>query len=152
MKYINTLLNYLLFLVLVVMSFTMAANVTCRFCFNFSISWADELSQSLMLWLTFLGAAVAFHEHSHYSFNYIELVLKGRLQQIFILVSRIVAMIGVLLLLYWSVEVTEGIARWIMPAMGISRAWIYGACPVGCSFMLLYGITDIITDIKKLKS
>ena len=74
MKYINIVLDYLLFVILGVMSFTMAINVLCRFCLNFSIYWADELTQSLMLWLTFLGAAVAIREHLHYSFNYIEQV------------------------------------------------------------------------------
>lgn len=78
MKYINIVLDYLLFVILGVMSFTMAINVLCRFCLNFSIYWADELTQSLMLWLTFLGAAVAIREHLHYSFNYIEQVAKGR--------------------------------------------------------------------------
>lgn len=45
---------------------------------------------------------------------------------------------------------TEGIVDWIMPAMEFSRAWIYGACPVGCVFMLIYCITDIISSFKTL--
>lgn len=35
MKYINIVLDYLLFVILGVMSFTMAINVLCRFCLNF---------------------------------------------------------------------------------------------------------------------
>lgn len=150
MKYINRVLDYLLFIILGVMSFTMALNVTCRFCFSFSIYWADELTQSLMLWLTFLGAAVAVREHLHYSFNYIEQIARGRWQKILAITNKSITLVGICILLFWSIEVTEGIASWIMPAMEFSRAWIYGACPVGCVFMLLYCIIDIMSDLKTL--
>lgn len=151
MKYINMILDYLLFFILGIMSFTMAVNVICRFCFNFSIYWADELTQSLMLWLTFLGAAVAVREHLHYSFNYLEKIIKGNWLKMFIIVKKGITLIGVCFLFWGSVEVTEGIVNWIMPAMEFSRAWIYGACPVGCIFMLIYCVTDIISDFKTLK-
>lgn len=149
MKYVNKVLDYSLFVILTVMSFTMAINVFCRFVIGFSIYWADELTQSLMLWLTFLGAAVAVREHIHYSFNYLEQVLKGKWQRLYILINRFITLAGVCFLLYWSIEVTEGIACWIMPALELSRAWIYGACPVGCILMLMYCITDFVSYLKK---
>jgi len=149
MKYVNTVLDYSLFVILAVMSFTMAINVFCRFVIGFSIYWADELTQSLMLWLTFLGAAVAVREHTHYSFNYLEQVLKGRWQKSYILLKRLITLAGVCVLLYWSIEVTEGITCWILPALEISRAWTYGACPVGCILMLIYCIIDLVSYLKK---
>ena len=60
-------------------------------------------------------------------------------------------MVGICILLWGSVVVTEGIVGWIMPAMEFSRAWIYGACPVGCIFMLVYCITDLISDFKTFR-
>ena len=72
MKYINKILDYTLFAVLSVMATVMATNVFCRFLLKFSIYWADELAQSLLVWLTFLGAAVAIRESSHYSFDAIQ--------------------------------------------------------------------------------
>jgi TRAP-type C4-dicarboxylate transport system permease small subunit len=148
-KYINAVVDYLLFVVLAVMAATMAVNVLCRFLLSFSIYWADELTQSLMLWLTFLGAAAAIREHTHYSFNYLEEHLSGKLRKGVGLLSRLTTLSAVVLLLYWSVEVTAGIAVWIMPALEISRAWIYGACPVGCLFMLYYCLTDLFTFLKQ---
>lgn len=148
MKYINLILDYLLFLILGIMSFTMAVNVLCRFCLRFSIYWADELTQSLMLWLTFLGAAVVVREHLHYSFNYIEKIVKGYVKKIVAMINKSVTLIGICILLWGSVEVTEGIAGWMMPAMEISRAWIYGACPVGCVFMLIYCVSDLCSSFK----
>lgn len=79
-----------------------------------------ELTQSLMLWLTFLGAAVAIREHLHYSFNYIELVAKGRWGKMFAIINKSITLVGICVLFFWSVEVTEGIADWIMPAMELT--------------------------------
>ena len=151
MKYLNSILNFSLFVVLAVMVSVMGANVMCRFFLKFSIYWADELVQSLMLWLTFLGAAVAIREHSHYTFNYIEEHLKGSAQKIFSLTNKFITMFAICLLLYWSVEVTYGISTWVMPALNISRAWVYGACPVGCIFMLIYCVLDLVMYFKNKK-
>jgi TRAP-type C4-dicarboxylate transport system permease small subunit len=143
-RYIDKFIDYALFVILAVMSFSMAINVFCRFVLRFSISWADELSQSLLLWLTFLGAAAVVREHSHYSFNYLETILKGVPLKIFATVNKLITLASTILLFYWSVEVTAGISSWIMPALEINRMWVYGACPVGCAFMIYYCISDLI--------
>ncbi len=150
MKVIDKILDYLLFIVLAVMSLTMAANVFCRFLLKFSIYWADELAQVLMVWLTFLGAAVAVRENAHYVFDYLSRKLKGRSLVIFMLFSKALGLTSVVLLLFFSTEVTIGIRSWIMPAMEVSRTFVYGACPVGCLFMLIYGVRDFLLTIKSL--
>jgi TRAP-type C4-dicarboxylate transport system permease small subunit len=143
-KYIDKFIDWALFVILAVMSFSMAINVFCRFILRSSITWADELSQSLLLWLTFLGAAAVIREHTHYSFNYLETVFKGAALKIYASVNKLITLGAVILLFYWSVEVSAGISSWIMPAMEINRLFVYGACPVGCAFMIYYCIADLI--------
>ena len=67
------------------------------------------------------------------------------------MVKKSITLIGICFLLSGSVEVTKGIVNWIMPALEFSRAWVYGACPVGCVFMVIYCVTDIISDFKTFK-
>jgi TRAP-type transport system small permease protein len=40
-------------------------NVVARYVFNLSFIWAEELSQYLMVWVTFLGAGLAFTQGRH---------------------------------------------------------------------------------------
>ncbi len=40
-------------------------NVVCRYILNFSIIWAEEVSQYLMVWVAFLGAGLALREGRH---------------------------------------------------------------------------------------
>ncbi len=41
------------------------ANVFCRYVLNFSVIWAEEVSQYLMVWITFLGAGLALRQGRH---------------------------------------------------------------------------------------
>lgn len=148
MKVLNKILDYLLFLILATMSGVMAANVFFRFVLHKSLYWGDELAQVLMVWLTFLGAAVAVREYAHYAFDYFARRLSGFTHKLFIVTGRSITLIATGILMVYSIEVTAGIRDWIMPAMEYSRAWVYGACPVGCLFMLIYGFRDLFRFIK----
>lgn len=41
------------------------ANVVLRYGFNSGISMSEELSRTLFVWLTFIGAVVAMYDHGH---------------------------------------------------------------------------------------
>jgi TRAP-type C4-dicarboxylate transport system permease small subunit len=140
---LDRLLETLLFVVLAAMAAIVAANVFCRFILEFSIYWGDEAAQALLVWLTFLGAAVAVRERAHYAFDYLARYSRQRFQFVIGATSRIITLLALAGFLYWSVRVTWGIRPWIMPAMGISRAYVYAAGPVGCALMLLYGARDL---------
>jgi len=148
MKYLDRFINFSLFVILTVMVTTMVCNVFCRFVLNFSIYWADELAQSLLVWLTFLGAAVAIRESSHYSFDTIQNSLKGVTLKTYIILGHVIVIAMIIAMLYWSTIVSAGIRIWIMPAMEIRRALIYAACPAGCIFMLIYSIQNLIKIVK----
>ena len=149
MKYLDKTINFALFVVLAVMVTIMACNVFCRFVLQFSIYWADELAQSLLVWLTFLGAAVAIRESSHYAFDTIQSLLKGASLKVYQILGNVIVILMVSAMLYWSTVVTIGIRIWIMPAMEISRALIYAACPAGCIFMLIYSFQNLIKILRQ---
>src|SRR5690606_18210060 len=76
-RLLDRTLDTLLFVVLAAMGAIVATNVFCRFVLNFSIYWGDEAAQALLVWLTFLGAAVAVRDRSHYSFDYLARTSSG---------------------------------------------------------------------------
>ena len=92
-RHLDRLLDSLLFIVLAAMSAIVAANVFCRFVLNFSIYWGDEAAQALLVWLTFLGAAVAVRERAHYRFDYLARRLRGRTRFLLAVVSRVIAIV-----------------------------------------------------------
>jgi len=55
----------LIFLMMAVMTTLVFVNVVARYVFNFSIIWAEEVSQYLMIWIAYLGAGLALREGRH---------------------------------------------------------------------------------------
>lgn len=149
-KTFNNALDISLIVILAVMSILVAVNVFFRFVLNASIYWGDEVALVLMVWLTFLGAAVATREKEHYEFKYLALKLKGNALKGYLYTRHVITIIAILLLSYYSARVAVEIHSWILPATEISRTFVYGACPIGCIFMLFYSIEEFIQDIKIL--
>ena len=146
-KVIDKTLDISLIIILAAMTGIVAANVFCRFILGFSIYWGDELAQTLIVWLTFLGAAVAIRDGSHYTFSYLANKLKGRALRVYIVTCDLLVVVSILILGYYSLRITQGIANWILPALEISRAWVYVSAPLGCLFMLYYSISQLLKNV-----
>lgn len=150
-KTFNSALDIVLIFILAAMSILVAVNVFFRFVLDASIYWGDEVALVLMVWLTFLGASVATREREHYEFKYLALKLKGNALKGYLYTRHIITITAVLLLGYYSAIVAIEIHSWILPATEISRTFVYGACPLGCIFMLFYSIEEFVQDIKKFR-
>ncbi|MDR8390634.1 TRAP transporter small permease [Aliifodinibius sp. S!AR15-10] len=148
-KAIDKTLDWTLILILGSMSLLVAINVFFRFVLNSSIYWGDEVALVLMVWLTFLGAAVSTRENEHYEFKYLVHKLSGRSLKVYLFSRHIINIIAILILGYYSGLVAIQIHSWILPATEISRSFVYGACPLGCVFMLIYSVEQFISDIKR---
>ena len=146
-RVLDRVLETMLFLALAFMCGIVATNVFCRFVLNFSLSWGDELAQILLVWFTFLGAAVGVRDKVHYKFDYLVRAMPGRSKKYLILFSELAVILTSVGLLYWSTKVTISIRHWIMPATEISRALVYGACPVGTFFLLIYALRNFFREL-----
>ncbi|EEX50683.1 putative TRAP transporter small permease protein [Pasteurella multocida] len=64
-KFITKLLEGFVVIILSTMSCLVFLNVVLRYGFNSSINITEEVSRYLFVWLTFLGAILAFSENRH---------------------------------------------------------------------------------------
>lgn len=137
---VDQLLNFLLWVILAAMALVVAANVFCRFVLHASLYWGDEVAQIMLVWLTFLGAAVAVRDNQHYYLNYVTRIALGKRRLWLLRLRAVLSLLAIGVLLYFGAIVTLRVSDWIMPATEISRALVYGACPVGSLFMLYYAL------------
>jgi TRAP-type C4-dicarboxylate transport system permease small subunit len=62
---VNRVLHAIIAVCLSCMSIFVFGNVVLRYLFNSGITWAEEASRYLFIWLIFLGAIVASRENAH---------------------------------------------------------------------------------------
>ncbi len=63
--YLVTANRAVIFVMMATMSTLVFVNVVTRYVFNFSIIWAEEVSQYLMIWIAYVGAGLALREGRH---------------------------------------------------------------------------------------
>lgn len=64
-KLLNNSLNIMIALSLAFMCFLVFGNVVLRYAFNSGITWSEEMSRFLFVWMIFLGSIGALKDKQH---------------------------------------------------------------------------------------
>src|SRR5215212_2219813 len=91
---------------LAIMVILVFGNVVLRYAFNLGITVSEELSRFLFVWLTFLGAIIAFREHGHLGVDMVVSRLSGAGKKACLVVSQLLMLWVTWLFLQGSWEQT----------------------------------------------
>ena len=108
-----------------IMSVVTCANIFTRYLLKYSFAFTEEVVVSFFVWLTLLGAAIAFREQSNLGFSFIIDRLPQKIQKIFLWLSAGLAASLFAFLIYFSVrqvaeEITLGITS---SGIGVPQWW-----------------------------
>jgi C4-dicarboxylate transporter DctQ subunit len=83
------------------------ANVVARYGFNYSITWASELTIYLFLWSMFFGVAYCFKLDGHISIDLLVEYVNKKTAKIMMLATRLVSFIFLIVVAYYGYEYLE---------------------------------------------
>lgn len=122
------------------------AVVVYRYVLDSPLSWAGEVQESMFIWLTFLGAAVAMARREHSGFT-------GAIDAVPRPVRIVVASVGSLIVVgflgycsWIGFGVLPQLAAQTTPTLGISVAFNYAAFPIGMLLILLHFLGNLSID------
>lgn len=138
----------LLALMLLTMVVMVLGNVVLRYGFSTGIASSEELSRTLFIWLTFVGAVVATREGTHLGVDSLlrRLPRKGQLAMVF--VSELIVL-GCCVLLFrgtWSQHEVNASSVSLITAMPL--IWVFGVAyftSVGIGLLVLAKLWRIVT-------
>jgi TRAP-type C4-dicarboxylate transport system permease small subunit len=121
--------------ILALMVVLVFGNVVLRYGFNSGITISEEVSRYLFIWLTFLGAIVAVHQHEHLGVDTLvrQLPRKGRLACV--VASELLMLVAVALLFWGSWKQTLINMGTKSPVSQVPLALIYIAGLVASALM-----------------
>jgi TRAP-type C4-dicarboxylate transport system permease small subunit len=131
------LLKIMIALCLAIMVVLVFGNVVLRYGFNMGITSSEELSRLLFVWMTFLGAIVAMHEHGHLGVDILVRRLPAFGKKLCLVVSHVLMLFATWLFLQGSWEQTLINLDVSAPATGLSMGLFYG---VGVVFSVSTGL------------
>ena len=116
--------------------------------------WTEELATVLLIWVSLLGACVAFERKGHLGIDFVveKLPERGR-RAAAILVQVFIGMFAGSLI-YGGIEVVRVvlIAKQPLPALGIDMGYVYLALPISGFLILLTTLEELIEEVAALRA
>jgi TRAP-type C4-dicarboxylate transport system permease small subunit len=136
-RFVDRLLRAVISTMIGVMLAVIVLQVFCRYGLNAALSWPEELSRYLQIWVGLLAAIYAYHEGSHVGVTFLLDKLPKTLVKVIVAVSH--ALMGVFLcVIGWQgAGLLEKFVDLRSAAVRIPMVLIYAAVPVSAFLMLL---------------
>ncbi|MDO5716007.1 MAG: TRAP transporter small permease [Tissierellia bacterium] len=137
-------------LLLIITSLLVFSQVICRYFFNYSISWSEEIARILIVWFIFLGSSIAVKQNAHVSMDIMEIFVKGKKKTILDLIINVINLFFCVTLLIAGLKMCKNAIDLNLTGTStpVPLFVAYGAIPVG---MLLMGYNYIKIIIEKIR-
>jgi TRAP-type C4-dicarboxylate transport system permease small subunit len=147
LDYIDKCCHWFIIIGLTIMTLVLFAQVAARYFFNSGLSWSEELSRYIMIWVVYLGAAVVYKDNSHISVTALEETLGAQARLYLNLFQKAVSMVFIGLVGWYSSLTLEFAAMQTSPNMLIPMNYVYMVFPISSVLIILHLIISIIDDL-----
>lgn len=137
---VNQVVEYLLFGLGFSMALLVAVQVFCRYVLNSSLFWSEELARYMLVWLSFLGATVAYYRNLHPGVDTITSRLSKTKQRLSRLLVHCVSMSIGIVMLVSGTQFAWFVRMQISPALSIPKWIILVIIPLCGLLLFLYAV------------
>ncbi len=137
-RYFLSANRWILILILAVMSVVIFVNVVLRYTTGISISWAEEVSRHLMIWLTFLGCGPVLRYGGHIAVENLQDALPRPVAVALRAVIAIMLLALLAALVWFGLQYMERTQYQQTPATQIPFSYVYAALPIGCALTFVH--------------
>lgn len=139
---INKLLEVFVVINLALMSFLIFLNVILRYSINSGLTFTEEGSRYMFVWLTFMGAVLAFNGDEHVSVHFLVGKLPVKLRAWWTVVTDVILFVCCLLLFIGCCKLTAQNMSNLSPITGV---------PTGINFLaaaIMSGLLQVLLLVR----
>ena len=140
--------NLLGLLIGAIVLITLAA-VWWRYVIEDPLSWTEQLSRILFVWVTFLGAAVLYREKSHITIDMFQQMMPPPLKALMVWLIELAMLLFIVVLFVYGLKLSLDTLTQTFGALDISPASFYFAAPVSAAMMFLFFIERLVDPSKR---
>jgi len=143
-------LERLLELSVIVMFIVVMIEVVMRYILHGSVAWSSEVCETLLVWLAFVGGAVAllYDEHMRISFL-VDNIKTTALRKPVFLVGIALTVLFLISGIIGGAELVRRTWNMTTTTLQIPAGIMYAAFPVGCLLMLIVTLSQLLSALKK---
>lgn len=144
---LNRVVGWVMGLCLAVMTVLISWQVFARFVVGDSLTFSEEVSRFLMIWMTMLGAAYAARQGSLLAVDLVPELLQGRTRLVVSLAAHVVSIAFYVVLAVYGWQIAQAVAFQNAPATGVSMFWPMFALCVGGVLCAINTVTLIVEEL-----
>lgn len=147
-RLINSWIESLLFGIGFSMAVIVAIQVFSRYVLNHSLFWSEELARFLLVWLTFLGASVAYRRKAHPSIDVVFVRTSAPVQRILTILVHLSSMVLFGVMIFFGVKFAYFVRLQISPALHLPKWIIFSIIPISGFILMIHGLVFFFDEIK----
>ncbi len=137
--------TYAIGILLLVMSFFAFLQVIMRYCFAYSIVWCEELTRYCMIWLTFIGTALAVSKQDHINIDMLTGFVKHKFGFDLRHVLNVLILLFALFCVYygWNLVVSTYLSGQLTPALRIPMSAVYAVMEISLVLTAFHALVRV---------
>lgn len=142
-RMVNSVIERCLFAIGASMAALVAVQVFFRYVLNHSLFWSEELARFLLIWLTFLGASVAYYRRAHPGIDTVVGLLPAHLKKVAVICVHLASLGLFSVMLFYGFQFAYFVRLQISPALYLPKWIIYSIVPFSGAVLMLHAV-DLI--------
>jgi len=147
---VKRVLEALVILSFAMMVFLVFAQVVTRYLSDNSLTWSEELSRFVMVWMVYLASVLTYNAQQHIMVDALTTQLRGLTKTIILLVNKLAVMVFVVFVVIGATQFLPMTAIQRSPANSIVMAHVYIVIPISLFCIGILDIRDIVILVRSL--
>ena len=135
---IDRIARVILAIMLSVMIVVVLFGVVNRFLLKLPVSWTEEVSRFLMIWICMLGSTIAVKNGSHVAVLYFISKFREESRQKIAFINHLLIIAFLIIPSLYGLKLCISQAGQLSPALRISMFYPFLSVPFGCIIMILH--------------
>lgn len=148
---LNKVVGIVLALMLGTMSILILAQVFSRFVIDLPLTWSEELSRYLMIYVVFIGAGLAMRYNKLISVELLPESLQGTKRKVIVILSLLISIVFFVILFVQGMDILSRVTMQTSPALGLPMSIPYAAVPIGALLLGMNAVAAIFDELTSNK-
>ena len=146
---VNGWIEYLLFGIGLFMTIVVAVQVFFRYGLNQSLFWSEELARYLLVWLSFLGASVAYRRKAHPGVDILQSKMPVSLQRLSAITVHLASLTLFTVMIVYGYRFAYFVRLQISPALYLPKWIVFSIIPVSGCILMIHGFNFLLQEVAK---
>ena len=147
-SHVNRVVEWVVFGLGLSLSLLVAAQVFCRYALNHSLFWSEEVARFLLVWLTFLGAAVVYRRGGHASVDLLRDRLGPRPRRVLKISAHLLSLAFFLVMIVYGWQFAHFVRLQVTASLYLPK-WIpHAIIPLSGAIMALHALNLFWSELR----